>query len=145
MAVVAASGEMPIRSRMIYSVTVHVLLMSAHALRIIHFWCHIFATATNHLSLSIAGVVDDSCAAFVDDYVYQTLPAVPTPALIPSPLENKYSALLNKTCADARSHIPVRVLSLFMIFLSYIRFSDTAFVSIIFSPCKQRSPNPSTD
>lgn len=49
-----------------------------------------------------------SCATFVDDYVYQTAPAAPSPRdAAPSPLETKYSALLNKTCAAALSHVPV--------------------------------------
>ena len=55
------------------------------------------------------GISEDSsaCAAFVDDYVYQTAPPTTLTTATVSPLETKYSALRNKTCAAALLHVPV--------------------------------------
>ena len=47
------------------------------------------------------------CAAFVDDYVYQSAPASPLLTSRSSPLADKYSALLEATCAKALSGSPV--------------------------------------
>ena len=47
----------------------------------------------------------DECAIFEDDYIYQTAP-VTTPRAV-TPLDTKYSLLLNQTCTAALSHVPV--------------------------------------
>tara|TARA_B110000208_G_scaffold10959_1_gene13772 strand:+ start:230 stop:640 length:411 start_codon:yes stop_codon:yes gene_type:complete len=49
----------------------------------------------------------DECAAYVDDHRYQTPPVAPISSSSSAPLENKYSALLTKTCSAALTSTPV--------------------------------------
>ena len=63
--------------------------------------------ALSKLSTPLQAADPDSCTAFVDEYVYQTAPALPTLTAQSSPLESKYSALLNQTCGRVLAQLPV--------------------------------------
>lgn len=56
---------------------------------------------------SIATTTAQKCSDFVDDYVYQSITPEVASSEVSGPYEDKYTALLNKTCAAALAEVPV--------------------------------------